>query len=72
MKPIAIGTYNFERLRRGEYIYVDKSEIMYPLVNDTLGSQFFLSRSRRFGKSLLVSMFKCLFEGKHELFKACQ
>lgn len=72
MKPIAIGTYNFERLRRGEYIYVDKSEIMYPRVNDTLGSQFFLSRSRRFGKSLLVSMFKCLFEGKDELFKACQ
>ena len=69
MKPIATDTYSFERLRKDEYIYVDKTELLYPLINKTLGSQFFLSRPRRFGKSLLISTFKCLFEGKRELFK---
>ena len=69
MKPIATDTYSFESLIRRGYTYVDKTEFLYPLINDTLGSQFFLSRPRRFGKSLLVSTFKCLFEGRRELFK---
>ena len=69
MKPIATDTYSFESLIKRGYTYVDKTGLLYPLINDTLGGQFFLSRPRRFGKSLLVSTFKCLFEGKRELFK---
>ena len=69
MKPIATDTYSFERLRKDGYTYVDKTGLVYPLIDKSLGSQFFLSRPRRFGKSLLISTFKCLFEGKSELFK---
>ena len=69
MKPIATDTYSFESLIKRGYTYVDKTGLLYPLINDTLGGQFFLSRPRRFGKSLLISTFKCLFEGKRELFK---
>ena len=69
MKPIATDTYNFEQLITREYTYVDKTALLYPLVNDSLGKQFFLSRPRRFGKSLLVSTFKSLFEGRRDLFK---
>ena len=69
MKPIATDTYSFERLRKDGYIYVDKTGLLYPLIDKSLGSQFFLSRPRRFGKSLLISTFKCLFEGKRELFR---
>jgi hypothetical protein len=50
MKPIATDTYNFEQLITREYTYVDKTALLYPLVNDSLGKQFFLSRPRRFGK----------------------
>ena len=69
MKPIATDTYNFEGLITRGYTYVDKTEVLYPLVNDSIGSQFFLSRPRRFGKSLLVSTFKSLFQGRRDLFK---
>ena len=69
MKPIATDTYNFEGLITRGYTYVDKSEVFYPLINDSIGSQFFLSRPRRFGKSLLVSTFKSLFQGRRDLFK---
>jgi len=69
MKPIATDTYNFEGLITRGYTYVDKTEVLYPLINDSLGSQFFLSRPRRFGKSLLVSTFKSLFQGRRDLFK---
>ena len=69
MKPIATDTYNFELLIKNGYTYVDKTGIFYSLINNTLGKQFFLARPRRFGKSLLVSTFKSLFEGKRHLFK---
>ena len=69
MKPIATDTYNFEGLITQGYTYVDKTEVLYPLINHTIGKQFFLSRPRRFGKSLLVSTFKSLFQGKRDLFK---
>jgi hypothetical protein len=69
MKPIATDTYNFEQLINDGYIYVDKTAQLYRLANKSIGKQFFLSRPRRFGKSLLVSTFKSLFEGKRELFK---
>ncbi len=51
------------------YTYVDKTEVLYPLVNKSIGRQFFLSRPRRFGKSLLISTFKSLFQGRRDLFK---
>jgi hypothetical protein len=51
------------------YTYVDKTAVLYPLINKSIGSQFFLSRPRRFGKSLLVSTFKSLFKGRRDLFK---
>ena len=69
MKPIATDTYNFERLMTDGYTYVDKTQVLYPLINKSIGSQFFLSRPRRFGKSLLVSTFKSLFQGRRDLFK---
>lgn len=62
-----IGIQNFEKLRRDGYIYIDKTALIYQLVN--LGSYFFLSRPRRFGKSLLVSTLEAYFEGKRELFE---
>ncbi len=69
MRPIATDTYNFEGLIIRGYTYVDKTAVLYPLINDSIGSQFFLSRPRRFGKSLLISTFKSLFQGKRDLFK---
>ena len=69
MKPIATDTYNFERLMTDGYTYVDKTAVLYPLINKSIGSQFFLSRPRRFGKSLLISTFKSLFQGRRDLFK---
>jgi hypothetical protein len=69
MKPIATDTYHFEGLITRGYTYVDKTEVLYPLINDSIGSQFFLSRPRRFGKSLLISTFKSLFQGRRDLFK---
>ena len=69
MKPIAIDTYNFEGLMTDGYTYVDKTGVLYSLVNRSIGKQFFLSRPRRFGKSLLVSTFKYLFQGRRDLFK---
>ncbi|WP_349912787.1 AAA family ATPase, partial [Bacteroides cellulosilyticus] len=48
-----IGIQNFEKIRKEGYVYVDKTALMYKLVKS--GSYFFLSRPRRFGKSLLIS-----------------
>lgn len=62
-----IGIQNFEKLRDEQYLYIDKTAIIYNLVNS--GSYYFLSRPRRFGKSLLISTLKAYFEGKKELFK---
>lgn len=61
-----IGIQNFESLRRGGYLYVDKTAILHRMVRT--GSYYFLSRPRRFGKSLLVSTLQAYFEGKRELF----
>ena len=69
MEKIATSTYSFEKLRRGGYVYVDKTDLLWRLVSDTEDSQFFMSRPRRFGKSLMLSTLKCIFEGKRELFK---
>ena len=68
MEKIATDTYSFEDLRRGGFVYVDKTAILRPLADGSVGKQFFIARPRRFGKSLAVSTLKCLFEGRRELF----
>lgn len=67
-KLYPIGIQTFERIRKEDKFYVDKTEYVYRMTH-TDGTYFFLSRPRRFGKSLLVSTFKSYFEGKKELFK---
>ena len=67
MKILPIGTQTFEKLRKSNAVYVDKTEHIYNLIST--GSVYFLSRPRRFGKSLLISTFKELFKGNKELFE---
>ena len=67
-KLYPIGIQTFEEIHRLDYLYIDKTEYIYRMAH-TSGKYFFLSRPRRFGKSLLVSTFQCYFEGKKELFK---
>ena len=62
-----IGIQNFEKLRKGGYVYIDKTDLIYRLA--TTGTYYFLSRPRRFGKSLLISTMDAYFSGKKELFK---
>ncbi len=63
-----IGIQTFEKIRESGFVYVDKTEYIYNLTHSSL-SYVFLSRPRRFGKSLLVSTLKSYFEGRKELFK---
>ena len=62
-----IGVQSFSKLRSGNYLYVDKTRHIFDLVNS--GSYYFLSRPRRFGKSLLISTLEAYFLGRRELFK---
>ena len=62
-----IGMQSFERIREGGFVYVDKTAILYDLVST--GSIYFLSRPRRFGKSLLISTLENYFLGRKELFQ---
>lgn len=62
-----IGIQSFENLRKLDYLYIDKTDLIYNLV--TTNKNIFLKRPRRFGKSLLLSTLKAYFEGKKELFK---
>ena len=62
-----IGIQSFETIIEDGYVYVDKTALVYDLVNN--GQVYFLCRPRRFGKSLLLSTLKCYFEGRKELFK---
>ena len=66
-KRFPIGIQDFEGLRRDGYYYVDKTALVYDLANTN--KYYFLSRPRRFGKSLLVSTLKAYFLGKKELFE---
>ena len=68
MKPIATDTNDFPRLRRENCIYVDKTEYVHRLVSQPGSRLFFMSRPRRFGKSLTLSVLKALFSGRRELF----
>lgn len=62
-----IGIQNFEKIRKDGYTYVDKTALIYRLA--TTGTYYFLSRPRRFGKSLLVSTMEAYFKGKKDLFE---
>ena len=62
-----IGIQNFGEIRRDGYAYVDKTALMYKMVSE--GKYYFLSRPRRFGKSLLLSTLEAYFEGQKELFE---
>ena len=61
-----IGIQDFKKIREGGFVYVDKTALLYKLANE--GTIYFLSRPRRFGKSLLVSTLKYYFGGERELF----
>ena len=67
MQSLPIGIQNFKKLREEGCLYVDKTEAIYRLVNDA--TVYFLSRPRRFGKSLLCSTLQAYFEGRKELFE---
>ena len=62
------SVFSFEDLRKGNFLYIDKTEFIWKLVQP-YRAMYFLSRPRRFGKSLALSTFKAVFEGKKELFK---
>ncbi len=69
MKTIACNTYDFEDLRNREAVYVDKTDILAKLIQDKGNTLYFISRPRRFGKSLMISTLENIFRGKRELFK---
>ena len=63
----AVGTQSFSGLRQEGALYVDKTEYVWRLAHQA-GKFFFLSRPRRFGKTLLISTMQDYFEGRQELF----
>ena len=67
MRKLPIGIQTFEKLRKENYLYVDKTELIWKMA--FASNPYFLSRPRRFGKSLLLSTFEAYFEGKKELFE---
>ena len=67
LRKLPIGIQTFEKIREGNYLYVDKTEFVWKIASAAI--PYFLSRPRRFGKSLLLSTFEAYFEGKKkELF----
>ena len=69
MEKITTDISTFENLRKDGYTYVDKTDLLWRLVANTEGRQFFISRPRRFGKSLMLSTLRAIFEEKRELFR---
>ena len=67
MTKYPIGLQNFQGLREDGYVYIDKTAFVYEMAST--GKYYFLSRPRRFGKSLLLSTIEAYFQGKKELFK---
>lgn len=61
VKKLPIGIQTFSAIREDDYVYIDKTPLIHQMVNSA--GRFFLSRPRRFGKSLLVDTLKALFEG---------
>ena len=66
-KIYPVGIQSFEEIRKNHYCYVDKTELIYQLANS--GKYYFLSRPRRFGKSLLISTLEAYFSGKKNVFQ---
>ena len=62
-----IGVQSFKALREGGFVYVDKTDLVYQLAHT--GKYYFLSRPRRFGKSLILSTLEAYFEGRKDLFE---
>ncbi|MDD7759428.1 MAG: AAA family ATPase, partial [Bacteroidales bacterium] len=67
LKRLPVGIQTYEKLVDNNCLYVDKTQFIYKMIK--LGNYIFLSRPRRFGKSLLVSTLEAYFEGKKHLFK---
>ncbi len=67
MHKYPIGLQDFRKIREGGFLYIDKTRLIHTLIES--GSYYFLSRPRRFGKSLLLSTIKEIFSGNKELFK---
>jgi len=67
MKKYPIGIQTFQDIRNGNYCYIDKTDLIYRMSDE--GKVYFLSRPRRFGKSLLLSTLEAYFSGKKSLFK---
>ena len=68
MKDLTSSVYTFEDLIQGNFLYVDKTEYIWQLIRPAK-AMYFLSRPRRFGKSLTLSTLKAVFQGKKDLFK---
>ena len=67
-RRLPVDIQSFERIRKDNYLYVDKTDIVWNLANK--GKKYnYLNRPRRFGKSVLVDTLQCYFEGKKELFE---
>ncbi len=70
IRQLTTGTHDFPTLMRsGEKKYVDKTDLLYELAKSKEDAQYFISRPRRFGKSLMLSTLQAMFEGRRELFK---
>lgn len=67
MRKLPIGIQTFEKLRERNYLYVDKTAMVYQIASVSV--PYFLSRPRRFGKSLLISTFEVYFQGRKDLFQ---
>ncbi|MDR0549818.1 MAG: AAA family ATPase, partial [Deltaproteobacteria bacterium] len=68
-KKLPIGIKSFDQIIDNNFVYADKTGYIYDLVTDEENSNFFLSRPRRFGKTLLIRTLKELFSGHRELFQ---
>ena len=69
MKNLPIGVQTFQKMREKNYIYVDKTQFIYAIAEENSNGNYFLSRPRRFGKSLMVNTLKELFLGNEHLFQ---
>lgn len=67
LRKLPIGIQTFSDIREQNYLYIDKTAFIWRIAN--LGKPYFLSRPRRFGKSLLLSTFEAYFEGRKDLFE---
>ena len=68
LRKYPVGIQSFEKIRTGGYVYIDKTPLIYKMITE--GCPYFLSRPRRFGKSLLCSTLEAVFQGRRELFEA--